>query len=73
MKPTEKTIEFKFIHNYKVTHHIGSELIEIQELVHKKTLFVDKYVWKRIYFGHSNPIQFAIDFYNKSKKEESNL
>ena len=70
MDITEKKIEFKMFDNYRVTHHLGSELIEIQVLVHKKNWFTDKYVWERIYFGHANPIQFSLDWWNKSRKEE---
>ena len=70
MDVKEKKIEFKYFDNYKVTHHLGSELIQIEVLRHKKNWFTDKYVWEKIYFGHSNPIQFSLDFYNKSCEEE---
>ena len=30
----------------------------------------DEYFWEKIYFGHSNPIQFSLDFYNKSREED---
>lgn len=67
MKETAKSFEFKVFDNYRVTRHIGSELIEIEVLVHKKSWFTDKYVWERIYMGHALPIQTCLDFYNKEK------
>lgn len=39
MNITEKKIEFKMFDNYRVTHHLGSELIEIQVLRRKKSWF----------------------------------
>ena len=66
----QKKIEFKMFDNYRVTHHLGSELIEIQVLRHKKSWFTDKYVWERIYMGHADPIQFSLEFWEKSRKEE---
>ena len=66
----EKKIEFKVFDNYRVTHHLGSDLIKIEVLRHKKSLFTEKHVWEKIYFGHASPIQFSLDFYNKSLEEE---
>lgn len=66
----EKKIEFKDFDNYRVTHHLGSELIKIEVLRYKKSWFTKKHVWEKIYFGHASPIQFSLDFYNKSRKEE---
>lgn len=71
MDITEKKIEFKMFGNYRVTHHLRSELIEIEVLRHKKSWFTDKYVWERIYIGHVDPIQFSLEFWEKSRKEEN--
>ena len=67
MNTKEKQITFEFFDNYRVTHHIGSELIEIERWLEPK--FGKKRVWKRIYVGHVNPIRMALDFYDKSVKE----
>lgn len=73
MKVETRQTEFEFFDRYRVTHHIGSGLIEIEVYDCVKTILSGKkWFWKRIYFGHSNPIESALEFYQKSRKEEQN-
>ncbi len=71
METQKKQIEFKYFDIYRVSHHIGIELIEIEVKQYKSNWFREKEYWKRIYFGHSEPIKMALEFYEKSKKEEN--
>ena len=70
METRSKQTEFKYFDIYRVSHHIGSELIEIEVKQFKSNWFRGKEYWKRIYFGHPEPIKMALEFYEKSKKEE---
>jgi hypothetical protein len=72
MNTKKKTKEFKHFDDYRVSHHIGSELIEIEVLRARKTWYgLKKWEWNRIYFGHSTPMEWAVNFYQESKEEES--
>ncbi len=70
MNTKEKQITFEFFDEFKVTHHIGSELIEIERWLEPS--LGKKRTWKRIYFGHVNPIRMALNFYDKSVEEQQN-
>lgn len=73
MEASQKQIQFKYFDNYRVTHHIGSDLIEIEiQKCIKTILRGKKYYWKRIYLGHYTPIKIALEFYDKSREEEKN-
>ena len=67
----QRQIEFKYSGDYRITHHIGSELIEIEIFEYKENWFgkVSTY-WKRIYLGHPYPIEKALAFYKQSRIEE---
>lgn len=67
----KKTIEFEFLGKYRATHHIGPEILEIEEQVIRKGFFGDNiYEWKRLYFGHTNPLEMALDFFRVSQNQE---
>lgn len=65
-----KQIEFEHFDRYRVTNHLDAGLIEIEVRTCKSSFFTGKdWYWKRIYFGHPNPIQKALDFYEESLDE----
>jgi hypothetical protein len=68
MKENSISKEFEWLGTYyKVTRHIGSEVIEISEKVPNGFWGKHDLVWKRIYFGHTNPLEEAINFFKNSK------
>lgn len=58
---------------YRFTFHPlfngESGLIEIEERFLVRSWFKKKYFWKRIYFGHTTPIEESMKFYNESLKK----
>ena len=65
MKETSITKEFTFINDhYKVTKYHGSEVLEI-ELFSKDSIWNDG-SYKRIYFGHLEPLEEIIKFFKEN-------
>lgn len=63
MKKTKVTTSFEFLGEYfAITKHLGSNVIEIAELVDKRFGGTE---YKRIYFGHIVPLKEAIRFFEK--------
>ncbi len=69
MNISKTSVEFKDIDNYRVTYHKGSELIEIEEYVFKKTILSGYWYWKRIYMGFSSTIEISMKLFNQMKNE----
>lgn len=64
MKELTKSKEIEWLGStYRITRHIGSEVIEIEERV--GTWWGSYY--KRLYFGHINPLEEALEFFKQSK------
>jgi hypothetical protein len=61
------------IDDYRFTFHPLFEgktgLLGIE--IYRKIGLFNKWKWIRIYFGHSTPIEKAIEFYNKQVKSET--
>ena len=61
------------IDDYRFTFHSQFDgeagLLEI-ELREKNTFLWTSYKWKRIYFGHSTPIEEALKFFNENIKQK---
>lgn len=59
--------EFSFLGEYyRVTKFFGSNLIEISRLEQNGFWGRASMVYKRIYFGHANPIKEALDFFEEN-------
>lgn len=72
MKENSVSKEFEFLgSHYRVTRHIGSEVISLDELVPNGFWGKANMVYKRIYMGHTDPLEEALKFFNESKREES--
>lgn len=74
MKEEKRSVEFEHFNNYKVTHHIGSDIIEIEKM-ELETPFLrnNKWVWNRVYMGPVGVIEKVLKFYKKSKKENNTI
>ena len=65
--------EFTFLsRSYRVKVHCNPKLIEMEVFVYnswwREVLTSKVGRWKRIYFGHDNPIMAMIDFYKQNIK-----
>ncbi len=68
MKDLKISKEIEWLGNYyRITRHIGSEVIQIEELVKNGFWGKHNMVYKRIYFGHIDPLEEAIKFFKESK------
>jgi len=58
------------IDEYRFTFHFMFEgrsgLIEIERFHYKKTFLGRMTYWKRIYFGHIDPIKQAVEFFDQN-------
>lgn len=70
MKVETRQVEFDHLDRFRVTHHIGSGLIEIESREYRSSFFGGKWYWKRIYLGHASPIEKAMKFYSESREIE---
>lgn len=55
------------IDDYRFSYHGGAELLEIEKWENSKSWCKGK--WVRIYFSHSTPVEKAVEFYLKCRKE----
>ena len=62
--------EFKFLGEwYRFGKHHGSELIEIERMEKgSKWGFGAEHVWRRLYFGHAQPLETALAFFKENPK-----
>jgi hypothetical protein len=68
MKQLSKSKEVLWIDTlYRYTYHPGSQLIEIEVKVPNGFWGSSQMVYKRIYFGHVDPIRDAVQFFDESK------
>ncbi|MES2006889.1 MAG: hypothetical protein V4436_02140 [Patescibacteria group bacterium] len=67
MKENTTSKEYGFLDEYyRVTKYFGSNLVEIEQLVPNGFWGKSQMIYKRIYFGHIDPIQGAVDFFKSS-------
>jgi len=71
MKVEVITQEIKFIDElYRITYFTGSMVMRIEIWAKYHTIFkIDR--WKTIYFGHSDPLRKAIEFYDECRKQDN--
>ncbi len=69
----ESVCRFKHLNTlYKTIYYYGSSVIALYEW--KKTgRFFKSWNWELIYFGHSTPLESAINFYHKEKAKDTVL
>lgn len=78
MNHIELTRDYEWLNSrYRITYHEFGNLIEVTELVKYtwwqrlfRTDGQDRY-WKRVYFGHIDPLQKAVETYEQGRKAAS--
>lgn len=52
---------------FRITKHLGSNLIEIEQLVPNGFWGKSQMVYKRVYMGHIDPLRDAVEFFDNPK------